>query len=138
MGLDIHIKGLSREDTYHGSYIRFASYRVKVAKAFNKAIGEIYEKPYKYYGYKFTEEDEKQWNEFLLDENAPMNKFLWHSDCDGKLTPKECKKIYNAMKDLKVEMQGHNYIEMNYYDMHQLWLNMLKHCYKHRVNMYFY
>jgi hypothetical protein len=20
----------------------------------------------------------------------------------------------------------------------QLWLNMLKHCYKHRVNMYFY
>jgi hypothetical protein len=51
---------------------------------------------------------------------------------------KECKKIYDAMKDLKVEMQGHNYIEMNYYDMHQLWLNMLKHCYKHRVNMYFY
>lgn len=42
------------------------------------------------------------------------------------------------MKDLKVEMQGHNYIEMNYYDMHQLWLNMLKHCYKHRVNMWFY
>lgn len=134
MGLDIHIKGLSREDTYHGSYIRFASYRVKVAKAFNKAIGEIYEKTYKYYGYKFTEEDEKQWNEFLLDENAPMNKFLWHSDYDGKFTPKECKEIYNELKNLDVEK--------TFYDgettMHELWLRMFKYCYKHRVNMWFY
>ena len=134
MGLDINIKGLSREDTYHGSYTKFANYRVKVAKAFNKAIGEIYEKPYKHYGYKFTEEDEKQWNEFLLDENAPMNKFLWHSDCDGKLTPKECKKIYNELKKLKIK-------DLPYSDkwtMQELWLNMLKHCHNHRVNMYFY
>ena len=72
-------------------------------------------------------EEIKEWNNLCNDD---LDIFLWHSDCDGKLTPKECKKIYDAMKDLKVEM--------NYYDMHQLWLNMLRHCYKHRVNMYFY
>lgn len=134
MGLDINIKGLSREDTYHGGYIRFANYRVKVAKAFNKAIGEIYEKTYKDYDYKFTEEDKKQWNEFLSDENAAMNKFLWHSDCDGKITPKECKEIYKELKNLDVEE--------TFYDekttMHELWLKMFEYCYKHRVNMWFY
>lgn len=134
MGLDIQIKGLSRKDTYHAGYIKFANYRIKVAKAFNKTIGEIYEKPYLNCGYKFSEDDLKQWNEILPDENSPMNKFLWHSDCDGKFTFKECKKIYNELKKLKIK-------DLPYSDkwtMQELWLNMLKHCYKHRVNMYFY
>ena len=93
---------------------------------------ELYKKTFKD---ELQPEEIKEWNNLCNDD---LDIFLWHSDCDGKLTPKECKKIYDAMKDLKVEMQGHNYIEMNCYDMHQLWLNMLKHCYKHRVNMYFY
>ena len=107
-------------------------YRKKVASAYNERLGELYKKTFKD---ELQPEEIKEWNNLC---NNDLDIFLWHSDCDGKLTPKECKKIYDAMKDLKVEMQGHNYIEMNYYDMHQLWLNMLKHCYKHRVNMYFY
>lgn len=134
MGLDIQIKGLSREDTYHAGYIKFANYRIKVAKAFNKTIGEIYEKPYLNCGYKFSEDDLKQWNEILPDENSPMNKFLWHSDCDGKFTFKECKEIYNALKDLSVEETFYS----DKYTMHELWLEMFKYCYKHRVNMWFY
>jgi len=132
MGLDISVKGLERKDTYHCGYIKFNLYRKKVASAYNERLGELYEKTFKD---ELQPEEIKEWNNLC---NNDLDIFLWHSDCDGKLTPKECKKIYDAMKDLKVEMQGHNYIEMNCYDMHQLWLNMLKHCYKHRVNMYFY
>nr|DAK93537.1 MAG TPA: hypothetical protein [Caudoviricetes sp.] len=132
MGLDISVKGLERKDTYHCGYIKFNLYRKKVASAYNERLGELYKKTFKD---ELQPEEIKEWNNLC---NNDLDIFLWHSDCDGKLTPKECKKIYDAMKDLKVEMQGHNYIEMNYYDMHQLWLNMLKHCYKHRVNMYFY
>lgn len=132
MGLDISVKGLERKDTYHCGYIKFNLYRKKVASAYNERLGELYEKTFKD---ELQPEEIKEWNNLCNDD---LDIFLWHSDCDGKLTPKECKKIYDAMKDLKVEMQGHNYIEMNCYDMHQLWLNMLKHCYKHRVNMYFY
>lgn len=132
MGLDINVKGLDRKDTYHCGYITFNLYRKNVASAYNERLGELYKKTFKD---ELQPEEIKEWNNLC---NNDLDIFLWHSDCDGKLTPKECKKIYNAMKDLKVEMQGHNYIEMNYYDMHQLWLNMLKHCYKHRVNMYFY
>jgi hypothetical protein len=132
MGLDISVKGLERKDTYHCGYIKFNLYRNKVASAYNERLGELYKKTFKD---ELQPEEIKEWNNLCNDD---LDIFLWHSDCDGKLTPKECKKIYDAMKDLKVEMQGHNYIEMNYYDMHQLWLNMLKHCYKHRVNMWFY
>lgn len=132
MGLDISVKGLERKDTYHCGYIKFNLYRKKVASAYNERLGELYEKTFKD---ELQPEEIKEWNNLCNDD---LDIFLWHSDCDGKLTPKECKKIYDAMKDLKVEMQGHNYIEMNYYDMHQLWLNMLKHCYKHRVNMWFH
>lgn len=132
MGLDINIKGLEREDTYHGGYIRFNVYRKEVANAYNERLGELYEKTFKE---DLQPEEIEEWNTLCNDD---LDIFLWHSDCDGKLTPKECKKIYDVMKGLKVEMQGHNYIEMNCYDMHQLWLNMFKHCYKHKVNMWFY
>lgn len=131
MGLDINIKGLEREDTYHGGYIRFGNYRMKVAKAFNKTLGEFYEKSYLTPNYEYTDDEIEQWNQLC---NNDLDIFLWHSDYDGKLTPKECKKIYNELKKLKIK-------DLPYSDkwtMQELWLNMLKHCYKHRVNMYFY
>jgi len=132
MGLDVSIKGLSYEETYHSGYFRFNNYRKEIATAYNKRLGELYQKTFKE---DLAIDEIKEWNTLCNDD---LDIFLWHSDCDGKLTPKECKKIYDVMKNLKIEMQGHNYIEMNFYNMHELWLNMLKHCYKRRVNMYFY
>ena len=79
----------------------------------------------------YTDDEIEQWNQLC---NNDLDIFLWHSDYDGKLTPKECKKIYNELKKLKIK-------DLPYSDkwtMQELWLNMLKHCYKHRVNMYFY
>lgn len=131
MGLDIQIKGLKREETYHGGYITFANYRIKVAKAFNKTFGEIYEKPYLNPFYEFPDEDLEQLNQLCNDD---LDIFLWHSDCDGKLTPKECKKIYNELKKLKIE----DFPYRDKGEMHELWLNMFKYCYTHRVNMWFH
>jgi hypothetical protein len=135
MGLNVSIKGLDDEHTYNCGYLTFAAYRQKVACAYNEEFGELYEKPSKYFLFEgYTDEELKRWNEICNDD---LDIFLEHSDCEGKFTPQECKKIYNAMKDLKVEMQGHNYGIMKPYDMHQQWLNMFKHCYQKRINMYF-
>lgn len=65
--------------------------------------------------------------------NNNLDIFLWHSDCDGKLTPKECKLIYNELKNIDIQDLEYS----NEYTMHELWLNMLKYCCKNRVNMYF-
>lgn len=128
MGLDISVKGLERKDTYHCGYITFNLYRNNVASAYNERLGELYKKTFKD---ELQPEEIKEWNNLCNDD---LDIFLWHSDCDGKLTPEECKKIYNELKKLKIK-------DLPYSDkwtMQELWLNMLKHCYKHRVNMYFY
>lgn len=131
MGLDVRVTGLERQDTYHCGYITFNVYRKKVASAYDKRLGELYEKTF---NEELTDEEIDEWNKLCNDD---LDIFLFHSDCEGKFTPKECKKIYDAMKDLKIDMQGHNYVEMNFYNMHEMWLNMFKHCYKRRVNLYF-
>lgn len=132
MGLDTQAKGLSYENGYHCGCIRFNIYRNIVAESYNPRLGELYHKSLLN---DLTENEIKEWNSLCNDD---LDIFLWHSDCDGKFTPKECRKIYNAMKDLKIDMQGHNYVTMGLYNMHERWLNIFKHCYKKRVNLYFY
>lgn len=132
MGLYAYAKGLSKEECYDCGYMKFGIYRQEVAKAFNKRLGELYKKYY--LGVELTKEEIKEWNKLCDDD---LDIFLFHSDCEGKFTPQECKKIYNAMKDLKVEMQGHNYGVMKQYNMHEHWLYIFKYCYTKRVNLYF-
>lgn len=128
MGLDISIKGLERKDTYHSGYIRFNVYRKEVANAYNKRLGELYKKTFRR---DLQPEEIEEWNTLCNDD---LDIFLWHSDCDEKLTPEECKKIYNELKKLKIK----DLLYSDKWTMQELWLNMFKHCYKHKVNMWFY
>lgn len=136
MGLTVCAKGLGCEDTYDCEYITFGHFQMALAKAYNAEFGELYEKWYKSgLGIaKFTEADGKRWNEICNDD---LDIFLGHSDCDGKFTPQECKKIYEAIKDLKIDMQGHNYGVMEPYNMLEQWKRIFQHCYKRKVNLYF-
>ena len=132
MGLYAYAKGLTEKECYDCGYITFGIYRQRVAQAFNNRIGELYKKYYR--DNELTEEETDEWNKLCNDD---LDIFLFHSDCEGKFTPQECKKIYNAMKDLKIEMIGHNYAIMKPYNMHKHWLHIFRHCYKRRVNLYF-
>lgn len=123
MGLNVKIKGLTYKETYNGSYVYYWKYRHEVAIAYNKRLGEIFKQSlYR----QLTKEEIEEWNKICNDD---LDLFLWHSDCDGKFTPKECKKIYNVLKDLDLK---------DFTEIHNLWLNMFKYCYKHRVNMWYY
>jgi len=42
------------------------------------------------------------------DENHPLTPLLFHSDCDGELTPIECKRIADALTELLPLMDGEN------------------------------
>lgn len=132
MGLYAYAKGLSEEEVYNCGYIHYGVYLQEVAKAYNTRIGELFKKYI--IGIKLTEDEIEEWNNLCNDD---LDIFLFHSDHDGKFTPKECRKIYNVMKDLKIDMVGHNYGIMKQYNMHEHWLNIFKYCYKRRVNLYF-
>lgn len=136
MGLYIRIPGM--KDTYDCGYITFGLFRMRLADAYNEEIGSLYRKWYNS-GFPFnpglTDEEIKRYNELC---NSDLDLFLFHSDCDEKLTPKECKKIYKAIKDLKMDMMmGHNYGDMKPYNMLERFKMMFLHCWKFRVNMYF-
>lgn len=124
MGLGIYIKGLEHEKSYHSGYIRFMQYRMIIAKLYNERIGELYEKNRLY---PLLKEEEEEWNKLCNDD---LDIFLWHSDCDGKLTVKECRKVYKILKQYKIE-------EFPFNELHEKFLNNLKFAIDNRRNMYF-
>lgn len=76
------------------------------------------------------DEDVEYWNAHCNDD---VDILILHSDCDGKLTPKECRRVYNAIKDIKIEVDPIGYYEALLEDLKEL----LLFCARHRVNMWF-
>lgn len=133
LGLTVRIKGY--EGAYDCGYITYGNFIMRLIK---EAYGE---RCYKAFwdsltnNRPFTDLDEKVWAEHQIDD---LELWIWHSDCDGKFTPKECRKIYNAIKDLEIpDFYAHNYGDMKPYNMLERWKDMFLYCAKHRVNMYF-
>lgn len=134
MGLDVYAKGLNEKSCFCCGYLTYENFIMELIKT---AYGErcyrifrnslISQKP-------FSDEDEKYWNARCNDD---LEILIWHSDCDGKFTPAECRKIYNAIKDLHMDMQGHNYGVMEPYNMLDHWKAIFKHCADKRVNLYY-
>lgn len=58
---------------------------------------------------------------------------LNHSDCDGVLTPHECKRVLDALRKLTVDFDNDPMHEKLYNDL----INVLSYAAKHRVNIYF-
>ena len=133
MGLCATAKGLTAETEFNCGYITYGNFLMKLAYAYNQEIGKMYEKLC-HEGEDLTVEEELRWNEICNDD---LDILLFHSDCDGKFTPKECKKIYNAIKGLYMDLKGHNYGVMEPYNMLEHWKNIFLHCAKRRVNLYY-
>lgn len=131
MGLDISIKGYGK--TYHGGWNKFNLYRIKVAKAYNKELGLMYNNAIMMKR-DLSEAEAERWNELCNDD---LDLLLWNIDYDNKLKWQQCREIYKVLSKLDVRMSAYNYGEYKTYDMHELWLNMFKYCWRHRVTMYF-
>lgn len=137
MGLVITAKGFN-EEIYDSGYGGFTRFRIAVAKSYNEEFGKLYEK-WIYCCSSFTEklssEEIKRMNELS---NDNLDILLQHSDCDGKLTPTECKKIYSVTKDLKCDFPQYNYATSLNKNQLEVFNRALYHCWKRRVNMYFH
>lgn len=136
MGLYAHAKGLDKKTCFDCGYITYGHFMINLAEtAYGEKMGEIYKRLQ--YGAPWeqaTESDAEYWNAHCNDD---LDILLFHCDCDGKFTPQECRKIYNAIKDLKMDMYGHNYGVMEPYNMLEHWKNIFKHCATRRVNLYY-
>lgn len=123
MGLDFSIKGVKNDDCLHCSYLGFYLLRREIVKAYyGEKMHEIYIKD------NATEKEIEYWNKHCNDD---LDILLMHSDCDGKLTPKESGKIYAVIKDLEFDTDNPCERQFN------IFKNNLLHSKKHRVNIYF-
>lgn len=141
MGICAYAKGLTDETGFDCGYLTYGHFMMQLAEtAYGKEMGELYKK-LQYgcdreqgYNYRATQEDCDFWNARCNDD---LDLLLFHSDCDGKFTPQECRRIYKALKPLQMDMIGHNYGVMKPYNMLEHWKEIFKHCADRRVNLYY-
>lgn len=89
MGLD------TTHNAWHGSYGRFNSFRHELARRIGIDLRE-------YIGY---DDDGPKGTKRLEDIDHPLMDLFNHSDCDGELTPEQCKKIADGL-DLIIKEAG--------------------------------
>lgn len=138
MGLHATAKGIDKD--YNGGYIGFMIFRIQLAKAIDTEFGDYYERYIR--NTDFSDEDLEKLNDIIAT-NKDYNmdaiaEFLFHSDCDGSLSYQVCKKLYNTLKDVKLDLMGHNYIEMKEYNLLERWLYMFKFSADNRSKIMFY
>ena len=133
MGLCATAKGLTEETGFDCGYITYGLFLRNLARTYNEESGEMFRSMCS--GNQLTEQQAERWDEICNDD---LDLLLFHSDCDGKFTPQECRRIYNAIKDLYMDMQGHNYIVMKPYNMLEHWKSIFLHCAKRRVTLFYY
>lgn len=133
MGLTIRAKGLT--ENYDCGYLTHGHFCVRLAyAAYGEKMGSIYE-GLVFQRKKMSSEELDYWNTHCDDR---LDLFLFHSDCDGKLSPKECRAIYKSIENLSIPMVVHNYHVLDKpYNLLERWKTMLKHCATRRVNLYF-
>lgn len=132
MGADFRAKGLARDKCYHAGYYALVSFKIKLAKRFNKEAGELLE----YFWIQKRGCDEEiaaKLNTMFTD---GQKEILFASDADDKWTPHQSKIAYLAIKDVYLDMMHHNYGSNEWYNMLELFKGMFYHSWKRRVNLY--
>lgn len=96
----------NKEKEVSMGYISFAFIRRGVAKAYDKNISDLYEVLYIPPFRKYTEEENK-----YFDKHLPkyLDKFLFHSDCDGYFSIRDVKGIYKELKELKPKFEREDF-----------------------------
>ena len=132
MGLALTAKGYSK--VLRIGYGGFKQMRIAIAFAYSSKYGNMYQEACSTLGFasRIANEDAfcETWNQGCDDD---LDILLWHSDCGGKFSPQECRLVLQALKKLNVHFANDN-IQIFYNDF----IEMLAHCTKRRVNLYFY
>ena len=129
MGLDVQAKGMQDYSIGYGRYYQMR--RKIILQAYDERCLSIFDSDSN------SEDDIAYWNSVCNDD---LDLFLLHSDCDGKFTPKECRKILKALKHIHIDMEGYGYANIGEHEPNMLdqWRKMFKYCADRRVNMYYY
>lgn len=138
MGFTIYANNCSI--SFDGGMGGFMSLRTNIALAFDKEFGEHYSDLSKC----FHEEDYKIFDkvtekilsaERFKPEDEDIIEFLFASDCEGSISHKTCKKIYDLIKDIDFGKKIFTYAAYSNGKDYERFKQFLLECYKHRRKM---
>ena len=133
MSLDVLIHGMPDYNICYGHFMLFRKNIVKYV--YGDECYRIYNRDM---SHKITDDEIELWNSKCDDD---LDIFLMHSDCDGKFTVSECRKIRDAMKRHSEKIDRldsldpitDKYVKEKYGE----WFRMFSYCARHRVIMRF-
>ncbi len=104
--------------TAHWSYGGFMHFRKKLALEIEIILDDM-----KGFG------GEKNWKGI----KSPLKYFLNHSDCDGRISPKRCKEIVDAMKNIITKWPNDDYDK----EQAQILIKNMNECFKNNDYLIF-
>jgi hypothetical protein len=128
---------------FSGGMGGFKSLRQNIAKAWDKEFGEHYAQ----LGTCCCKEDYEWFNqkakrifshERFKAEDKDIVEFLYACDCDGSISHKTCKKIYDIIKDIDFGKQIFTYAYWSDGKDYEKFKEFLLDCYKRRAKMVWY
>lgn len=130
--MGVTINATNSTYSFNTGYISFFWFRQKIASCIDKEFGEWYAK-------QVTNSNKEVVDK--LDELIEANNFddglmdfLFQSDCDGSVSYKTCKKIYDVIKDVDFKNEGFRYGTYRHNDWEEF-KNFLLECYSHKRKM---
>ena len=120
-------------------YGGFFNLRKNIALALDKDFGENYALLSHCYTEKQFEDNDRVANLIIEQKNLDEDivKFLYMSDCEGKISYKVCKKIYDLIKDVDFENKCFRYAAYSHNDYGEF-KEFLKECFSKRRQMRWY
>lgn len=114
-------------------YAGVGVFRIKLAQAFNEDFGCIYEKFIKSAfpsGEPLTEKEEEKWDTIMgtYKNGKIIDKFFTCPDCDATFSPRECKALLEAFKDISLDFTATDRITEEKYNVLECFKNMLQYC----------
>lgn len=135
MGLTITVNNF---DSFDIGYFGFMNFRLELAEAYNKRLGELYrrwalgwidytkEKPLTNAEF---EEMQKLGGDLLI--------FLKHKDTEGIFLPSESRRIYLQIRDLKMNYEIKGYCGQESFNVLERLKSIFYHSWKHRRRVIF-
>lgn len=126
--------------SFDGGMGGFMQLRNNIALAFDKEFGEHYRNLPTFYFHHELEEFNKKADEILSadrfsENDADIIEFLYASDCEGSISHKTCKKIYNLIKDIDFNGKIFTYAARSDGKDYEHFKKFLLECYSHRRKM---
>ena len=123
-------------------YAGVGLFRMKLAEAYNKDFGRIYEKFIRSafpFGEPLTEAEEKEWDAIMeSDVNGKIvDKFFTCPDCDATFSSRECKALLETFKDVSLDFTATDRITEEEYNVLECLKEMLKYCCENKEKLYF-